>query len=137
VRLKAVEVWGIAALGTPASVTVIFGDTNNVGQYGDQQIHTDTSMGVEPAHVLARPKAKTGTALFQDGASANIAFVLVCPSGSVIDLMLEFVSNPALVNTASAALVAATPGAWYYRGLDGLAKAATNLPSVAPSGDTQ
>jgi len=127
VRLNSVEVWGIAALGTPATALVIF-DGAVVGASGDQKTHTDTSMGVEPAHVKARPDPLTQAGQFQPSAN-NTAFFLECPSGSVVDVSLTF-RQP--VNGAAVAaqnnLVGGTAGVIAYRGLDGKAAASTSLP---------
>lgn len=133
VRVNSIEVWAIAALGTPTTVSVSFlGAT--VGAQGDQKTHTDTSMGVEPAHVKAKPDPLSQAAQFQASA-ADVAFGLVVPAGAVIDVSMTF-RQPvfATVVNAQNALVAAAPGAVYYRALDGKAVAATNYPVVgAPS----
>jgi hypothetical protein len=127
VRLNSVEVWAIAALGTPATVLVVY-DGATVGASGDQKTHTDTSMGVEPAHLKARPDPLTQAGQFQPSV-ANTAFFLECPSGSVIDVSMTF-RQP--VNGAAVALqnnlVGGTAGVIAYRGLDGKAGASTQLP---------
>jgi hypothetical protein len=129
VRVNSVEIWAIAALGTPTTVVVSFlGAT--VGAQGDQKTHTDTSMGVELAHVKAKPDPLSQAAQFQ-ASSADIAFGLTVPAGAVIDVSLTF-RQPVFgtVVNAQNAMVAAGPGAVYYRGLDGKAVAATNFPVV-------
>lgn len=51
-----------------------------------------------------------------------------CPTGSIIDLAVTFkCRNGAAVTAATNALVGATVGATYFRGLDGLATAGTQL----------
>jgi len=127
VRLNSVEVWAIAALGTPATALVIF-DGATVGAAGDQKTHTDTSMGVEPAHVKARPDPLTQAGQFQPSA-ANTAFFMECPTGSVIDVSLTFRQpvNGAAVSSQNV-IAGGTAGVIAYRGLDGKTTSLTQLP---------
>jgi hypothetical protein len=127
VRINSVELWAIAALGTPATVILSF-DGTTVGAQGDQKTHTDTSMGIEPAHVKARPDSLTQAGQFQASA-ANVAFILDVPAGTVIDVSVTF-RQPVQGTAVSSqnVLVAATTGAVYYRGLDGKTTALTNFP---------
>jgi len=123
VRVRSVELWAVPVLGGATTVQCEFRD-QTAGFVGDAKIHSDTSMGVQPAHLRVRPAAKSGTALFQFS-SANSAFTLTCPSGTVVDVELTFRGLPQLATAAQNASVGAAAGAWYFRGLDGLAKAAT------------
>jgi hypothetical protein len=124
VRIERVRVWGIAAIGTSTSVSVEFYDP-----LGDQKLHTDTSIGVQPAFVDAVPAALSRSAQWNTGDTAAAAFVITCPAGAVIDLHLAFranlapFANGAVVN----ALVGATAGTQYIRGMDGLAVATSNF----------
>jgi hypothetical protein len=129
VRVISVELWAIAALGTPATAILVF-DGAVVGAAGDQKTHTDTSMGIEPAHVKARPDRLTQAGQFQASAP-NTAFFMTVPAGTVIDLSLSF-RQPVLGAPVSAqnALVGATPGTVAYRGLDGKTPTLTNFPVV-------
>jgi len=126
VKVRRVQVWAVPIIGGAASVALEFGGTT-AGIVGDQAIHTDTSMGIQPAHISARPSAKSLASDFQL-ASAAVAFILTCPLGSVIDLELSFRSQFNSVNAAAAnALVGATAGSQYLRGFDGLATAGSNF----------
>jgi hypothetical protein len=129
VKLRAVEVWAAGAVGTAATATVVFSG-EVTGAQGDLKTHTDTSMGIEPAHVRARPDRLTQAGQFQVSA-ADIAFTLVVPANSVIDVSMSM-RQPMLAQATAAqnALVGATPGAAYYRGLDGKTIALTVLPVV-------
>jgi hypothetical protein len=129
VRVNSVEIWAIAALGTPVTASIAFSGTV-VGAQGDQKLHTDTSMGVEPAHVRARPDPLTQAGQFQ-ASSADTAFELIVPPGAVIDLSLTL-RQPILgqVVATQNALVAATAGTVYYRGMDGKTTSLTNYPVV-------
>jgi len=133
VRIRAVEMWALSVVGTATTVQCEFA-SGVAGEVGDAAVHADTSMGIQPAHVRARPAPRSGTALFQKS-SANQAFTITGPSGTVVDVELSFKGLPApLVTFCQNALVAATGGAWYFRGLDGLAVAGTNfVPATAAS----
>jgi hypothetical protein len=129
VRVNSVEAWAISAVGTPATVIVVFSGVT-IGAYGDQKTHTDTSVGIEPAHVKAKPDPLTQAGQFQLS-SADVAFSLDVPSGTVIDVSLSFRQPVAAEAVACQnVLVGATTGAIYYRGLDGKALSLTVLPCV-------
>jgi len=127
VRVNSVELWAISTLGTPVTVSLIY-DGSTVGAAGDLKTHTDTSMGVEPAHVRARPDPLTQAGQFQASA-ANVAFTVSAPAGAVVDVSLTL-RQPVLGVAVAAqnVLVGATIGALYYRGLDGKTSALTNFP---------
>jgi hypothetical protein len=124
VQVNQVEVWSAAALGTPTSVSVSF-----VTVTGDRSVHTDTSLGVKPAYVRAMPSERSLASFWQVSAAGN-AFVIQAPAGSVVDVTLSFRTASATPTAAQNALVGANPGEIYFRGLDGLAAAATNFPSI-------
>jgi hypothetical protein len=127
VRVNSIEIWAIAALGTPATVMLSFnGET--IGAQGDQKTHSDTSMGVEPAHVRARPDPLTQAGQFQASA-ANAAFIITVPAGAVIDVSISL-RQPVLGQAVASqnVLVGATAGVIYYRALDGKTTALTNFP---------
>jgi hypothetical protein len=133
VKVRAVEVWSCPVQGgQPNTVTVIY-DGASAGEIGDQQIHTDTSMGVEPAHVLAKPNSRSQARLFQVS-SANNAFMITAQVGSVIDVELSYKQLFGYALAAQNAAVGATAGQIYLRGLDGLAASLTKaLPSLGNS----
>jgi hypothetical protein len=130
VKIRKVEVWAVPVIGNPATVTVEF-NGGTVGSAGDQVIHTDTSMGIEPAHVLAKPSPRSAVSLYQENTGLN-AFQISCPAGSVIDIGLSFKGIPNIATATQNVPAASTAGAWYYRGFDGLALAATNFPPIVP-----
>jgi len=130
VKIRAVEVWSIAALGTPATCSVQYPSVV-AGFVGDARLHTDTSMGVEPAHVRAVPSKGSQASLFQVS-SGQTAFVVTATAGSVVDVELTLVqSSEQDAVIAQNVAVGATVGASYWRGLDGATKALTNLPSIS------
>jgi len=124
-RIRQVEIWGAAALGTPSTITCIFTTAS-----GDQLIHTDTSLGVKPAYVNAVPNTQSLASFWTSTAGVTM-FVITCPAGSVLDLSCDFRTTNAAAAAAVNALVGATLGELYYRGLDGVAIATTNFPPVA------
>jgi len=126
VRLRAVEVWAVPVVGGATTVEVTFaGISSNAG---DEKLHTDTSMGIQPAHVRAKP-AKNSLAAMWAPASTLTSFVITAPSGSVIDLEISFRSQPGFNSPAQNAPVAGFVGlAW--RGFDGLAIGTTKFTPV-------
>lgn len=87
-------------------------------------------MGVEPAHVVCTPGRDNACAFWQ-GSSTLVAFVVTNANETVIDVEVTF-RNAVVTPVACAnALVAGAVGQVYYRGLDGLASAATKYPSTA------
>lgn len=128
VRVDSVEIWAVPAMGSTSTVSVEFNGLV-AGSVGDQKIHSDTSMGVQPAHVIARPQAKSLASNFQTSSATN-AFLLNVPAGAIIDVMLSFRSTFGSTTTAQNAAVGATAGFLYLRGLDGVAKATSQLLPV-------
>ena len=115
--------WALPALGAYSSVSVEYSG-GTVGISGDQQIHTDTSMGLQPAYVSAKPSRKALASNFQTSSTA-VAFTLISSGACVVDVDLTFRGTFIAAVAASQALVGATAGAFYLRGLDGLAAATT------------
>jgi hypothetical protein len=131
VKIKSIELWANGLTNASATITVIF-DGATLGALGDQKIHTDSSMGIEPAHVRAAPGRMTQAAQFQE-ATANNAFRLICPIGAVVDLELSY-RNPligSVVPTQNAPAGAST-GAVFVRGMDGAVAAGSSFLPVGP-----
>jgi len=126
VKVRAVECWSTPVLGTASTVAVIFGGAS-AGSVGDQSTHTDTSMGIQPAHVRAVPDRRSLAANYQISSNA-IAFQLDVPTGSVVDVELSFLDRFLESTACQNALSGATAGTTYLRGLDGLATATSTLP---------
>jgi hypothetical protein len=122
VKVRRISIWAQAALGTPTTVQLVYATST-----GDRAIHTDTSLGVKPAYVSARPAAKS-LASFYSVSSTNTVFLVTVPAGSVIDVELSLRTSLGTPVSAANALVGAQLGELYYRGLDGLAIAGTNFP---------
>jgi len=126
VKVKKVSVWALPAIGNTSTVTVIF-DGTTAGSQGDRSIHTDNSMGLEPAYVTASPPKNTLASKFQSSSAAN-AFFLECPVGAIVDVDLEFHSDTLGVSVASQNnSVGATVGIIAFRGIDGAALAGSSF----------
>jgi hypothetical protein len=128
VKIRAIEVWTVPVIGNAATVEVTF-IGNVVGQYTQTKTVTDTSMGIEPAHIRAVPAKQSTIALWQQS-NPDVAFFLSCPTGSVIDVELSYISRYAVLTAAQNVGVALTAGSLYVRGLDGVAAAASKFLPV-------
>jgi hypothetical protein len=132
VKIRAVEMWAESAIGAATTVSVEYAGTGN-GFVGDFKVHTDTSLGVQPAHIRAKPSPKSLVSNYQVS-STQQALSLTAPSGAVIDVELSFIQiwggGGVAAQNAAAAVNA---GAFYARGLDGLAIATTKYVPVAPA----
>jgi hypothetical protein len=132
VKVEQVEVWALPAVGGTAQVSVQFSGSA-AGLTGDGAVHSDNSMGIEPAHVRCRPQKMSQAAQWQNSAHGGLAFEITAPVGAVIDVDLSFRTIASQAPVASAAIVAGTTGEVYYRGMDGLAIAATQFVPQAPT----
>lgn len=130
VKIRSIEVWGQASLGTPSTVSLQFSTAT-----GDRAFHTDTSLGVRPAYVKAVPSQKSLASFWQVSAGGS-AFQLSCPAGSVVDCSLSFRTSTQAPVAAQNALVGATVGELYFRGLDGIAIATTNFPPIVTAANS-
>jgi len=129
VRVKRVQIWCNGLTNTTQTIELSFTGTIN-GLVGDEQMHSDMSMGIEPAHVDARPSAKSQASQWQSSQSAPAWFMDI-PAASVVDIVCEFRNN--FVGAAPVVLsapVGATTGQVCLRGLDGLPTATTKFPPV-------
>lgn len=134
VKIRRVKVWSSGV--TSGSVNTIAVEFRGQGTdiSGDRKLHSDTSMGIQPAHLNVRPQKESYNDFFQIS-SNQTAFVLTCPVNSVIDVDLTFRSEFGAVNN-SVVLVAAVPSVLYFRGLDDLPVASTKLkPAMCPLAD--
>jgi len=132
VRVNFVEIWAAPVQGNAPQQVALEYSGATVGVAGDGRLYSDSSMGIEPAHVRAAPSRLSQAGLWQ-ASSTGVAFQLTAPIASIIDVDLSFRTvqsdAPVAVQNVPAG---ATPGQLYYRGLDGLAIAATQLPPVTP-----
>jgi hypothetical protein len=64
VKIRRVQMWAVPVIGNATTVVCEFVGAA-VGQVGDGAIHTDTSMGIDPAHVSCKPSARSQLSQFQ------------------------------------------------------------------------
>jgi len=129
VRVNFVEMWSVPTSGT-TTVSVDFPGQLGVAA-GDGQITSDTSIGLSPAHIVARPSRFSAAGQWQ-GTNAMVAFTLLgCPQDAVIDVSCTFRNSSVGPQSVAVAPVGAAAGQFYYRGLDGQAVATTKFPAVA------
>ncbi len=133
-RVRSVELWGEPpALGAAqTSVSVEW-----VGTNAPSVLHSDTTMGVRPAHVFSVPPAGSSSQWWSITGSGETdqLFIINIGTGSsnvIIDVVvdLRFVDNEAAIAT-SVNPAAATAGTLYYNYLDGFTSA-----KLAPIGGT-
>ncbi len=134
VKVNAVELWAVPALGGTAEVAVQFEGGFGGGPVGDGRVFSDSSMGIEPAHVVARPERLSTAAMWTPSNTGFVAFALTCPVGAIVDVDLSFRTVASLAPVAlQNAVVAGVVGEMYYRGLDGAPVATTVFPPLAPT----
>jgi hypothetical protein len=118
-RLKSVEIWAPpASQGSSSTCSVEWAATPN-SAFSEV---SDTSMSVSnPAYVKARPPRNSRASWWQNvGDLAEQLMFLIAPSGSVIDIVVEYIlydddsgTNPLLI-----VVTTATIGQMYYLALD-------------------
>jgi len=145
IRLRSVEAWAPSsganttnpAGATPNTVSVVFTGTAGGNFDTSNTIFTDTSMSVEPAHIYAPVPNYGESTMWNYAGTGSTAFTLSCPVGTVIDVVFDgcnaYAGSIAVPVATTGALVGATAGNIYLRGLDGTPIAATQLPPVAPA----
>jgi len=134
VKVNFIEMWDTSALGAASSLGFLFAE-NDANESGTQQMITDISLGVIPAHLKASPSKQSLTSKWHAGFGPNntTAFTLWASASCIIDVDLSFVASATgAVNGTANALVGANVGAIFYRGLDGLAVATTKF--ICPIG---
>jgi hypothetical protein len=131
VKIKYVEMWQERIQSnTPLTISCTFpGQSGAVA--GDGRVVADTALGIEPAHVFAKPAKFAGASLWQASGTLS-AMALVVNVGTVVDVCVTYRSAADVAPLAAqAALVSAAAGQIYYRGLDGLPIATTKFTPQA------
>lgn len=133
VRVRKLEVWASDALGLTTSIMLGFNNNANAGLGGDFDYVQDNMLGVQNAYIKHCPKPNAQAGQFQRS-SAQTCFYIKAPVGSIIDLSVTMKNLPGIFAAqAQNAAVGLTTGVVYYRGLDGLAAAGTNVPPAVSS----
>jgi len=137
VQKVSLEVMASAENATTSAV-LSFPGSNAGGNYGDGAVYEAAGMGTtRPARVSGRPAARSQTNQFHPSVH-DIAFVIDAKSSQVsgnpqvlVEVVLEYRNTVDLGATAAQnALVSATPGEMYFRGLDGLPLGGTSWPTI-------
>jgi len=136
VRVKRIRMWTAGSTqGVVTTATCQFAGLV-AGVVGDLDLHIVNSISAFPGNLDCRPSSKSLASDWQPYL-ADTAFILNCPTATIVDVQLEFRSNFGSVQGVQNALVGATGGTMYFRGLDGLATAGTAFVPVVPAGDSQ
>jgi hypothetical protein len=118
IRLRKIELWTQPpVLGNPP----ITAQVEWLGTNSPSIVHSDTAMGVRPAHVMTKPPPTSSNQWWSISGSVetDVLFALTFPTGTVIDITCElrFVEQEA--PTAGPVVLGATPGQIYGATLDG------------------
>ncbi len=127
-KLKRVRIWGqppsLGAAAVTASIEWSGGGAS--AGFGPSWQVSDTSQGITPAYVDARPpKGSLASFWINDVQTGNIAFTLTLPLGAVVDLHTVLVMKDTEAVTAGQTTSGATTGRVY-----GCYLASANLPPV-------
>lgn len=131
VKVRAVRVWAQPTTASGASVAPIANKASvefegtTVGQVGDGLIAVNLSMGIEPAFVQLKAPKTAQCSQWQTSSTA-VAFRALCPPGGIIDVDLTYRNTYGLSVNCQTTGSAMSPGAWYFRGIDGIAAATTS-----------
>ncbi len=116
IKLVKVEIWGnVPALGsTPSDVQCEWTAQSGVASFGPSFRVADTSQGITPAHIVARPpKGSLASFWLQSGQTNGAVLNLAFPTGSVIDLHVQMCLVDQESPTAGQTTAGATVGRVY------------------------
>jgi len=132
IRVNRVRIWSTGATQNGDNECWVDFTGSATGSAGNSVRISDSALGTDGvAHVNVRPSRSSAASFWQTSTNANIAFSLYANTGSVVEVDVSYTSNETATAAAVAnALVGATTGAVYMRGLDGLAVAGTNFIPV-------
>lgn len=134
VRIKKVRIWSPSTIPSgssyqPSNILLTWGSRNALGN-GKNNTISSVSMSTKAAHISASPPRDEEPAFWHNestpSSAGGIAFTLTAPVQSIVQVDLELSMTPKSQVAALNALVSATSGQMYYRGLDGLAAASTS-----------
>lgn len=120
VKLKQIEMWSpTPTMGSNVTAALQWDTSGANGDFaGPSQIVSDSSMDPSrPAYVKGRPPKLTLCGFWKSTAlnDTDRIAIITCPSGSIIDFIIQFTTNEALGPSASLVLVGATPGGYYHK----------------------
>jgi hypothetical protein len=112
-RIRSVDVYSIPAMGTSSTVALDWASSNS----SRSNRISDTSLGVQPAHVHASPPPNSAPSFWQNSSGSTVMFKVTVPSGGILDLSLDLV----FVDTGGQFLAVTntvTDGSLYIKPLD-------------------
>lgn len=134
VKLRKVEMWGpMASDLVPVTVSCEFNTDPSTGIGGSNGLKSDTSMGsTRAAYLSFKPRDNSVAASWLARGCTSNVMTLNGPINTIVDVHLtSILQNGEAPLAVANALVAATVGTVYLRGLDGVAAATTQLPPVS------
>lgn len=133
-KVHSIKMWGpMASTLVPVSVSCEFHTDAIVGVGAPNKITSDTSMGSNScAYLHCGPPANSLAAMWQSRAANQPLVTLTGPVNTVIDVSLSLcLQNGEAALAVANALVGATVGTVYCRGLDAIAAAGTVFPPTS------
>lgn len=127
IRLRKIEIWGAPAQGGVAEVCRVEGTGP-----GPENVKSDISMGVTPAHVHWNPHPDSVTTLWQNanGSSNSSLALITAPQYAVVDVTIDYIMDFLSGDvTAGPTPAGATPGQFYGTTLDGNGLTGSLVPS--------
>jgi len=120
IRLKKVEVWTQPAVLGSANLT---SSIEWIGENSPSIVHSDTTMGIRPAHVLTRPPPSSSNRWWSMSGFQEIddLFTITAGAESITDVSVAIRFVEMESPTAGPIPVGATPGQMYGVPLDGIA----------------
>jgi len=122
-RLLSVEVWGIddgKAVAGMDNIALTWGVGTGSGIGAPGLTVSEYGNAMHPGHFKVSPPEGSNAGLWQTAPSADqIAFLLTCGSGSVIDVTLEWVMQDSTLGTTTLTTGTGTAGLVYQGYLDG------------------
>jgi hypothetical protein len=135
IKLRRVRIWIPAAAAAPLSSVGYFFEWEGTVIAGSSIATRSTKLTIDcvgslPGFLETKPPRNSAQSFWHQGTtdSTDNIFTLSIPAGSVIELALTCVMVDEGGVAPQNALVGATAGIIYARGLDGLATASTNFP---------
>ncbi len=138
VRIRSVNVYAaqannVTSAPNTSSIAVVF-QGGGISLGGDGGEYAASMLGTEPTMLRAVPRKNSFAGSFQVS-SSQVLFILDIPAYAqgVIDVVADYRTSIVTNVSCQNALVGATAGCLYFRGLDGLAIATSILPYFMPA----
>jgi len=138
IKLDRIKIWSPSTSAfVPNTVQLTWGSIGSVSD-GRNNTIVDTSMSTKSAHVSARPPREEQPSFWHNDSTRNLVmFILGCNANSIVQIDFRATVQPNSQVSVTNALVGATAGQVYYRGLDGLAAASSAFITLGAPAGTQ